>query len=318
MDHQPVPNNVYDLKSIKMPYMAGAILRLFVSLLEGPLGGLLIPSLLKSGGITWLRGQKFNEAPTHHPISFTGTLAHKSEAMPGRDWPSKPAPAAPGFHFASVQDYARAYREGSLTPEDVARHTLDAIEASNSAQPPLRAMIAVNREDVLEQARQATARIKARKPLSVFDGVPVAVKDEVDMLHYPTTAGTRFLGKAPCLQDATAVARMRAAGALLIGKANMHEIGIGVTGLNSYLGTARNPYDTGHFTGGSSSGPAAVVASGLSPVAIGADGGGSIRIPSSFCGVVGLKPTYGRVRVEYDQDIWVVAGISRGVTGILY
>ena len=91
------------------------------------------------------------------------------------------------------------------------------------------------------------------------------------------------------------VARMRAAGALLIGKANMHEVGIGVTGLNPHHGTARNPYHPGHYTGGSSSGPGAAVASGLCPVAIGADGGGSIRIPSSFCGLVGLKSTFGRV-----------------------
>jgi len=123
----------------------------------------------------------------------------------------------------------------------------------------------------------------------------VAVKDELDLMPYPTHVGTRFLGQSPCTEDSTAAARMRAAGALLIGKANMHEIGIGVTGLNPNTGTTRNPYHTGHFTGGSSSGPATAVASGLCPVAVGADGGGSIRIPSAFCGMVGIKPTYGRV-----------------------
>jgi Asp-tRNA(Asn)/Glu-tRNA(Gln) amidotransferase A subunit family amidase len=295
MDTRSTPDSVYDLKSVKMPYLAGAALRLFVNMLEGPLRSLLLPSLLKSGGFTWLRSQKFDEAPTTMPFHFEGSLAHKSQAMPEHDWSSKPAPAAPGFHFNSVQDYARAYRDGSLTPDEVARRVLDAIEASDATQPGLRAMIAVNREDVLEQARQSTARIKARKPLSVFDGVPVAVKDEIDMTPFPTTVGTRFLGKTPCKQDATVVARMRAAGALLIGKANMHEIGIGVTGLNPNSGTTRNPYHPDHYTGGSSSGPATAVAAGFSPVSLGADGGGSIRVPASFCGLVGLKPTFGRL-----------------------
>ena len=153
---------------------------------------------------------------------------------------------------------------------------LDAIEASDAAEPPLRAFVAVNRDDVLRQAREATRRIANGQALSMLDGVPVAVKDEFDMVPYPTTVGTAFLGKTPCTKDATAVARMRTAGALLIGKANMHEIGIGVTGLNPIHGTPRNPYDPRCYTGGSSSGPAAAVAAGLCPVAIGADGGGSI------------------------------------------
>jgi Asp-tRNA(Asn)/Glu-tRNA(Gln) amidotransferase A subunit family amidase len=286
---------VYDLKSVKLPYFSGTVLRLFTSLVEGPLGGLLIPSLFESAGISKFRKQEYSEPITVLPFSHNGALAKESATVPSHELPDKPAPAAPGFHFAGVLDYARAYREGSLTPEDVAHKVLDAIDLSNAAQPPLRAMTAVQREAVLEQARQSTARIKARKPLSAFDGVPVAVKEELDMTPFPTTVGTRFLGTSPAVEDATTVARMRAAGALMIGKANMHEIGIGVTGLNPHTGTARNPYDTGHFTGGSSSGPAAAVASGLCPVAIGADGGGSIRIPSSFCGLVGLKATFGRV-----------------------
>jgi Asp-tRNA(Asn)/Glu-tRNA(Gln) amidotransferase A subunit family amidase len=156
-------------------------------------------------------------------------------------------------------------------------------------------MIAVDREDVLRQARDAAERIRRGEARSVLDGVPVAVKDELDMIPYPTKVGTTFLGTSPATQDATAVARVRAAGALLIGKANMHEIGIGVTGFNPHYGTPRNPYDSAHYTGGSSSGPATAVAAGLCPVAIGADGGGSIRVPAAFCGVVGLKATHGRM-----------------------
>ena len=175
----------------------------------------------------------------------------------------------------------------------------------------MKAFIAVDREDVMRQAREATERIKTGKPLSIFDGVPVAVKDEMDMTPYPTTVGTAFLGKTSAKEDATVVARLRNAGALLVGKANMHEIGINVTGLNPVHGTTRNPYNPDHFTGGSSSGPATAVASGLVPVAIGADGGGSIRIPASFCGLVGLKATHGRVSEygAFPMD-WSIAHIG--------
>jgi Asp-tRNA(Asn)/Glu-tRNA(Gln) amidotransferase A subunit family amidase len=289
------PEAMYDLQSIDMPRMTGPILRLIVSLAESPLRGLLIPSLFQTCGITRLRELTIDDPPTMRPIHYTGTIASDPWAMPETEWPRSPATPAPGFHFATVHDYAKAYHDGSITPEDVARRVLDAIGTSDDTEPPLRAIIAVERDDVLRQAKEATQRIKNGQALSVFDGVPVAVKDEVDMVPYPTTVGTAFLGKSPSTEDATAVARMRAAGALLIGKANMHEIGLGVTGLNPIHGTPRNPYDPHRYTGGSSSGPGAAVAAGLCPVTIGADGGGSIRIPASFCGVVGLKPTYGRV-----------------------
>ncbi len=284
----------YDLKSVKLPYLAGGALKLFAALVEGPLRGLLAPSLFESAGVNWLRKQKFDEAPTHHPIHFTGELQTKASAVPEKEWPRESS-ATKGFQFVSIFDFAKAYRDGITTPEEVAKKVLDAIATSDSGNAPLKAFIAVNREDVMRQARESTQRIKAGKPLSIFDGVPVAVKDEIDMTPYPTTVGTSFLGKTPVTEDSTVVARLRSAGALLIGKANMHEIGINVTGLNPHHGTTRNPYNPNHFTGGSSSGSATAVASGLVPVAIGADGGGSIRIPASFCGLVGLKATFARV-----------------------
>lgn len=286
--------DVYDLKSVKLPYLSGAVLKLFVSLVEGPLGGLLTPSLFESAGVNWLRKQNFDDAPTTTPIHYTGQVHTEAASVPEQEWPNKPSEGK-GFRFASIHEYAAAYRAGKTTPEEVAKKVLDAIAASNAANPPLRAIITVDREEVLRMARESTQRFKEGNPLGLFDGVPVAVKDELDKTPYPTTVGTAFLGKAPAKEDATVVARLRAAGALLIGKANMHEIGINVTGLNPHHGTTRNPYNPNHFTGGSSSGSATAVAAGLCPVAIGADGGGSIRIPASFCGVVGLKATYGRV-----------------------
>jgi Asp-tRNA(Asn)/Glu-tRNA(Gln) amidotransferase A subunit family amidase len=147
----------------------------------------------------------------------------------------------------------------------------------------------------MAQAHEATRRHKAGRPLGPLDGVPIGVKDEIDMVPYPTTVGTRFLGSREAPIDSTVVARLRNAGALLIGKTNMHEIGILPNSLNAHHGPVRNPYAPAREAGGSSSGSAAAVAAGLCAAAIGADGGGSIRIPAAYCGLVGLKPTFGRV-----------------------
>jgi len=250
--------------------------------------------MLHKAGITWLREQKIDEPPTFYPAMHSSQLAGGSESVL-EDVSPPPVQPKYGFRFNTVYDYARAYREGKTNPEEVAHKLLEAIQTSDTMAKPLRAFIAVNQEEVLRQAEMARKRIKSGHKLSIFDGVPVAVKDEVDMRPYQTTVGTAFLGTSAAEEDSTVVARMRAAGALLIGKTNMHEIGMGVTGLNLHHGTPRNPYNPDHYTGGSSSGSAAAVAAGLCPVAIGADGGGSIRIPSSFCGLVGLKPTFGRV-----------------------
>lgn len=302
--------NVYDLKSVKLPYLAGGLLRFFASLVEGPLRALLTPSLFESAGVNWLRKQHFTENPTHHPIHFIGELQKEASAVVGDELPRN-ASITKGFQFVSLFDYANAYRSGSSSPEEVAKKVLDSIEKSDAGDAPLKAFIAVDRDDVIRQAYESAGRIKAGRPLGIFEGVPVAIKDEIDMVPYRTTVGTAFLGKTPAREDATVVARLRSAGALLIGKTNMHEIGIGVTGLNPHHGTTRNPYDTNHFTGGSSSGSAAAVAAGIVPVAIGADGGGSIRIPASFCGLVGLKATFGRISEHgaYPLD-WSVAHIG--------
>jgi aspartyl-tRNA(Asn)/glutamyl-tRNA(Gln) amidotransferase subunit A len=126
--------------------------------------------------------------------------------------------------------------------------------------------------------------------------VPVAVKDLIDVAEYPTTAGSpKFFGDIPAMSDAVVVQRLRQAGITIIGKTNTHEIALGVTGVNPHLGLVRNPHDLTRVTGGSSSGSAAAVATGMCLAALGTDTGGSIRIPASLCGVVGLKPTRGRV-----------------------
>jgi Asp-tRNA(Asn)/Glu-tRNA(Gln) amidotransferase A subunit family amidase len=291
--------NAYELKSVKLPRLAGSSLSAFTRMMENPATrGLLLGNLLNNGGITHFRSLDLDSPPTFLPqYPWTGESASASAAASEIQtqlvdrWHTAP----PGFTFATTLDYARAYREGETSPQEVALRVLDSIEATQNHQPGMNIFIAWKRDDILAQAEAAAHRIEAGAPLSVLDGVPVAVKDEVDQLPYPTTVGTSFLGKAPAVQDSTVVARVRAAGAVLIGKTNMHEIGIGVTGFNPHHGTARNPYNPNHHTGGSSSGSSAAVAAGFCPIAIGADGGGSIRIPSSFCGLVGLKATFGRV-----------------------
>ncbi len=288
----------YDLKSLKLPRLAGISLTMITHLVENPVSrGLLARQLYSNGGITNFRRLHLEDAPTFQPFPPPSpTLA--VEVSPQSEELQELAlaePRQPGFMYNTIRDYIQAYQAGVITPEQVAEEVLAAVEASNSRDPALRAIIALQPDDLRAQARQSTQRWKSGQPLGVLDGVPVAVKDEVDMLPYGTFVGTSFLGHNPPKTDSQVVARLRNSGAMLVGKANMHEIGIGVTGFNQHHGTARNPYHPGHHTGGSSSGPASAVSAGLAPLAVGADGGGSIRVPSAFCGIVGLKPTFGRV-----------------------
>ena len=182
-------NNTYDLKSVKLPRLAGKSLKAFVRLLDSRLSPLLIPKLMKDAGITALREQVIDEPPTYYPFrSFEGSTANDKAKLPEIEDGVKPE----GFRFASSADYVNAYKEGKITPVEVAERVIRAIEESNSAAPPLRAIIACYRDDVLKQAHESTERYREGKPLGPFDGVPVGVKDEVDMVPYPTTVGTKF------------------------------------------------------------------------------------------------------------------------------
>jgi Asp-tRNA(Asn)/Glu-tRNA(Gln) amidotransferase A subunit family amidase len=282
--------STYELHSLNLPKLTGVGLQLFAAAVENPASrALLIGSLLENGGIPKLRRTTLNETPTLYPL-----VAPQVDSQP-EIVPFQPGAQPEAFPYRTVRDFAAAYRQGALSPVEVAERVLAAIEASETGPAPLRTFIAIQREDVLSQARASAQRYASGKPLGPLDGVPVAVKDEVDMLPYPTTVGTRFLGKQPAAQDATVVARLRAAGALLVGKTNMHEIGINPNGSNANYGAVRNPYNDQCDTGGSSTGSSAAVAAGLVPLAVGADGGGSIRIPAGLCGIVGLKPTFGRL-----------------------
>ena len=280
----------YDLKDVSLPKLGTAGLRAVVALAESPIiGPLLVERLKRDGGLAGFAQRTPDEVPTMYPH-----LPADARAIPPLVQAAT-LTTAPGFRFPGVDDYHDAYRAGRTTPTDVATQFLARVAESERGDRPLRAFIAIDRDDVLAQAHASTERWRAGRPLGLFDGVPVGVKDEMDVAGYPTTVGTSFLGDAPASHDATVVARMRAAGALIVGKTNMHEIGINITGLNPHHGCTRNPYNDSYHTGASSSGSATAVAAGLVPIAIGADGGGSIRIPAALCGVVGIKSTFGRL-----------------------
>jgi Asp-tRNA(Asn)/Glu-tRNA(Gln) amidotransferase A subunit family amidase len=282
----------YDLKTTKTPRLTGASLAAAVGLLEWtPTRALLAPGLLRDTGVAAFRRVHLTEAPSVLPALPRQSSA-PAHPMAPPDLAALAQPSrAPGFRGETVADFAAAYAEGRSTPLQVTERLLGLLETDAAEQ---RAIVAWRRDDVIAQARAATARWQAGAPIGPFDGVPVAVKEELDVAGYATTAGTRFL-REPATTDATVVARLRSQGALIVGKTNMHEIGIDTSGFNPHHGTPRNPWDPRRYTGGSSSGSAAAVAAGLCPVAVGADGGGSIRIPASLCGVVGLKATFSRI-----------------------
>ncbi|CAG8767899.1 19609_t:CDS:2, partial [Dentiscutata erythropus] len=149
----------------------------------------------------------------------------------------------------------------------------------------------------MAQAKASTSRYNQNQTLGPLDGVPVAIKDAIDVISYETRVGTTFLNHGnPASKDAFLVKRLREQGAIIIGKTNLHEIAFGITNNNPSTCTPRNPYNTDHYCGGSSGG-----SGGLCPIAVGNDAGGSIRIPSSFCGIYGLKPTFGRISVTGDS-----------------
>jgi aspartyl-tRNA(Asn)/glutamyl-tRNA(Gln) amidotransferase subunit A len=192
-----------------------------------------------------------------------------------------------------AQAMAAAVRSGAASAREIAQETLKRIEARNSA---LGAFTDVTTTRALAKADAIDAARARGASLGPLAGAPFAVKNLFDIAGLPTRAGSKInRDRAPAQADATLVARLEAAGSVLIGALNMGEYAYDLTCENAHYGPSRNPHDLGHMTGGSSGGSAAAVAGGLVPIALGSDTNGSIRVPSSFCGVFGLKATYGRL-----------------------
>jgi aspartyl-tRNA(Asn)/glutamyl-tRNA(Gln) amidotransferase subunit A len=193
----------------------------------------------------------------------------------------------------SAADLLRHYRARKLSPVEATRAALDRIDRLN---PVLNAFNLVAHKEALGAARASEARWRKGEPKGLLDGVPVSIKDLLLTKSWPTLRGSQTIdARGPWSDDAPCVARLREHGAVLLGKTTTPEFGWkGVTD-SPLTGITRNPWDTRKTPGGSSGGGAAAVASGMGPLAVGTDGGGSIRIPCGFTGIFGLKPTFGRV-----------------------
>ena len=189
---------------------------------------------------------------------------------------------------ASIAQIAAQIRKGDISPVELIETTLEAIDL---CEPQLNAFITLFREESLESARGAEAAVRSGKDLGPLHGMPIALKDIIYVEGTRSTAGSNFFSEESPQFDATLVSRLRDAGAIIIGKTNLHEFAFGVTTENPHFGATANPWDTARVPGGSSGGSASAVVSGCCAGALGSDTGGSIRIPAAVCGHVGLKPT---------------------------
>ena len=215
----------------------------------------------------------------------------------------------------TIQSLSERLRRREVSSEEVTRGVLERIERLNGR---LNAYITVTAEAALARAREADriqARGEARSPLA---GVPLALKDNLATAGVRTTCGSRMLESFLPPYTGTAVRKLEEAGAVILGKTNMDEFAMGASNETSFFGPCRNPFDPGRVTGGSSGGSACAVAADLCAAAVGSDTGGSIRQPASYCGVVGMKPTYGRVSryglVAYASSLDQIGPITKTVT----
>ena len=193
----------------------------------------------------------------------------------------------------TATELVNLYRTKQASPVDATRAVLERIDQLN---PTINAFCLVDAERALASAKESEARWQKGAPIDILDGVPVSIKDLILTRGWPTLRGSRTVDPKQAWDiDAPVVARLRESGALLLGKTTTPEFGIKGTTDNTLTGITRNPWNTKMTPGGSSGGAAAAVASGMGPLAVGTDGAGSVRIPSSFCGIPGLKPSFGRV-----------------------
>jgi aspartyl-tRNA(Asn)/glutamyl-tRNA(Gln) amidotransferase subunit A len=192
----------------------------------------------------------------------------------------------------SIAEAANLIRRKKLSPVELAEACLQRIGRLDAR---LRAFITVTREEALTTAQQAASAIAGGNYKGSLHGIPLALKDLFDTAGVRTTAGSKIMADRVPAEDAEVTARLKAAGAVLLGKLNMHEFAYGGTGVNPHYGATANPWDPACISGGSSSGSGTAVAAGMTLGALGTDTGGSVRAPSALCGITGLKPTYGRV-----------------------
>jgi len=319
--------SVYNLEPISSPRLAGTVLKVLPKLLRIPIIGNMILYFLKKKNkfhkvislasdlsilplyyplheMTDEERQEHDNMIDASPLSLEELVnlkpSHSDENMEGGD---------PPFRHWTIYDFTTKYKNGEITPTEVVKRVIKLARETKDKNPMI---VFINEEDALKEACESTKRYEQGTSKGVLDGVPIAVKDEIPVKGYHVARGTTFM-EEKVENDFPPISRLRQQGAIIIGKTNQHELGLGTTGYNQNYGTPRNPYNTDYYTGGSSSGSAAAVSSGLVPLTIGTDGGGSVRIPAALCGIYGLKPTFKRVSADFDlapsvESIGPIAG----------
>ncbi len=211
---------------------------------------------------------------------------------------------------------ARELASGALTSVALVE---DCLAAIRRCEGELHAFLCVDAEGALAAARNADARRREERARGPLDGIPYVLKDNIVTRELPTTCGSRILESFISPYEATVVTRLREAGCVLLGKTNLDEFGMGSSTEHSAYGPTRNPHDLARVAGGSSGGSCAAIACGMAPLAFGSDTGGSVRLPAAFCGVVGLKPSYGRISrsglVAFASSLDQIGPVTRTVAG---
>ena len=227
---------------------------------------------------------------------FSRCLARKPPMTDGND-----------IAYLSAIALGDAYRRRALSPVEAAEALFARLDA---LQPRLNAFSIVDRDGALAAARAAEARWHAGRPLGPLDGVPVTIKDLVMMRGHPTRRGSHLTDATPDAEDGPAVARLREAGAVILGKTTSPEFGWKAIGDSPLTGITRNPWNLDRTPGGSSAGAAAACAAGIAPLHVGSDGAGSIRIPSAFTGIFGMKATFGRVPAHPPSPMGLLSNVG--------
>lgn len=273
------------------PRLSGRALRAIVRATDADpfrrLVGALIRSDLKLDALRALPAELRGPAPlSARPV--------QAQRAPQRSSADLPLPSTSREHTPTAARFTALYQSGALSPVEVTRRCFEASRSLAARRPAMDPLLYRDEARALRDAEASARRWKEGKPLGALDGVPVPVKEEVDLEGQGFRLGTSMPPRLDA-RDATVVARLRAAGAIVLGHTSMTEYGMTPLGVNACRVLPRNPQNPRHSAGGSSTGSAVAVTTGLAPVAVGSDGGGSIRTPAAFNGIWGIKPTFGRI-----------------------